>query len=505
MRGAYLEISCAPDAQQKFDRGFYFLHNMDYVAARRNFEEGTATHGTCAMLHWGVAMTYFQPLWPGQPTKDSLTKGAAAVARAKQNSASATAKERDYVAAVAAYYENWDKTDTPARAKAWNAAQKRLADRYPDDVEAQAFWALSRLTVVDRKDKTYSEPLAVAEHLQKLLEKRPEHPGIMHYLLHAYDNPAYAQRAISVTTKYGAVSPDAAHALHMPSHIHVRLGNWTEVIEWNIKSADAAAKRPVDGRISRDWVHATDYMVYAYLQVGDDAHARAALDKIHQSNTYELNHGPGAYGLAATPARFATERRNWKEAAALVPKKVDYNWDQYPWALAVTYAAQGLGAARIGDVNTAEKAVAELDRLKPLVENPWWQGRVQIDRDVVAGWIAFRKKDLGKAERLLRGASEREMAAGKDNVEPGHVIYAIEELGDFLLQRKRPKEALEAFKMSLEDSPGRFNGLYGAGLAAEQAKLTDEAKTYYKQLVEMSPASKRPARAHAEAFLAKNK
>ena len=503
-KGAYLKITCAPDAQAQFDRGFFFLHNMDYVSAKKTFEAGASAHATCAMLHWGVAMGYFQPLWPGQATKDSLTKGSAAVARAQAAMTNASPIEKELIAAVAAFYASWDKTDTPTRYKNWEAAQRKVAEAHPDDVEAQAFWALSRLATVDRKDKTYKVTLEVAAKLEDLLAKRPEHPGLLHYLLHAYDNPVHANKAIGVTQTYEAVSPEAAHALHMPSHIHVRLGNWKEVIDWNIKSAAAALKHPVEGRVSRDWLHATDYMVYGYLQTGDDAKAKEAAGKIDPKTTYELNSGPGAYGLAATPARMLLERKLWKEAAALPVKAVDYTWDQYPWAEAVTQATRGLGAARLGNVKAATAAIAELERLLPKVESPWWQGRIQIERDVIAAWIAHAKKDMKKAEALLRAAAERELGSGKDSVEPGHVISAAEELADWLLERKRPADALAAYEAALAESPKRLNALFGAARAAEQVKDAAKARRYYEELVTITaPTSTHPARAAAQAYLAR--
>ena len=500
-RGAHLAIRCPPAAQQQFDRGLFFLHNMDYVSARRTFEEAAAQHATCAMLHWGTAMAYFQPLWPGQPTAESLAKGKAAVDSAKANATSAPEVERDFIAAAAAYYE--DSPDTGTRYKKWEAAQHAAAERHPDEVEAQVFWALSRLATVDRKDKTYKTTLEIAGVLEQLLKQRPDHPGLLHYLLHAYDNPVFAQKAVGVTHAYEAVSPDAAHALHMPSHIHVRLGNWQDVISWNIKSAAAALKHPVNGRVSRDWLHATDYMVYGYLQQGDDARAIKAAAAIDPKTQYELNSGPGAYALAATPARIAVERRDWKAAAALGVRAVDYSWDLYPWAEAVTHAAKGLAAARLGDLAAATASIAELDRLKPKIESPWWQGRVDIERDVIKGWIAA-KQTPAEAEALLVGAAARELASGKDNVEPGHVITAAEELADFYMETKQATKALEAYRKALQESPKRFNALAGAARAAEAANLRDEARRYDEELLaNSSPTSTRPARARAQQSVAK--
>jgi hypothetical protein len=500
--GAHLAISCGADAQAAFDQGFSFLHNMDYVRAHDAFAGAIAGHDTCAMLYWGDAMTFFHPLWPGQPTEDAMRSGAAAVAKASAGAASAS--ERQYVAAVAAFYEDWEHTAYAARIARWAAAQEQLAEQLPDDIEAQAFAALSALATIDKKDKQKAQvqQLAIGRRLEVLLQQRPQHPGLMHYLLHAYDNPALAHHAVDIARKYAETSPDAAHALHMPSHIHTRLGNWQEVVASNLRSAQAALQHPADGgRVSRDFLHATDYLTYGYLQMGDDDHAREAMSKIDPTTPYELGSGPGAYALAAVPARFALERGAWNEAAALEPRKVPYDWEHYPWAEAVTYAACGLGAARAGDPNVAVAAITELDRLKPLVESPWWQGRVEIERDVIFGWIQYIRGDGVAAEALLRRAADRELAASKDNVEPGHVIAAVEQLGDLLLELKHPEDALAAYKSALVDTPHRFRAVYGAGHAAELAGLVDEAKTYYRDLVAISASSKRPERAHAQAFL----
>ena len=499
----HLPITCGADAQSQLDHALFYLHNMDYVRARAGFETAIAAHPSCAMLYWGLGMTFFQPLWPGQPSADSLRAGATAIEHGR-SATQANAVERDYVTALAAYYDQWETTDSPTRLKHWAAGQQRLAEHHPDDLEAQAFSALARLATLDKKDKTYAEARAVSAQLEELLRKHPDHPGLMHYLLHAYDNPLLAPSGVDIANKYVKTSPDAAHALHMPSHIHTRLGNWEQSVAANIKSAQAALAHPAPGnKVSRDFVHATDYMTYAYLQMGDDERATQVAGKLDPATAYELGNGPAAYGLASAPARLALERKRYKDAAALAVRAVPYSWDQFPWAEAVTHAARGLGAARTGDTKTAEAEMAELDRLQPLVEAPWWKERVEIDRDVVGGWVAHAKHDDKKAEELLRSAAKRELAAGKDSVEPGHVIPAAESLGELLLELKRPKEALEIYRAALADSPRRFNALAGAGEAAELAGEVAEARTFYTELVAISPHSTRPERARAQAFLAK--
>jgi len=275
------------------------------------------------------------------------------------------------------------------------------------------------------------------------------------------------------------------------------------VIESNIQSAAAALRHPPKpGFVSRDFLHASDYLVYAYLQLGDDDHAKEALSKIDPTAQYERSNGPASYALAATAARFAIERGAWREAAALVPRAVPYDWEHYPWSEAVTYAARGLGSARSGDAAGAQAALTELERLEPLVQSAWWKGRVHIDHDVVLGWTDYVRGDKAHAEQVMRAAAEREAQTGKDSVEPGHVISAIEQFGDLLLELKRPGEALAEFKTALDESPHRLAALYGAGLSAEQSGNTAEAKRYYSELTSIAGGSKRPELAHAHEYLA---
>lgn len=501
-RGAHLETGCAEASQQQFDRGFYLLHNMDYTRARAAFETAAAADPACAMLSWGAAMTYFQPLWPGKPNEAALAKGAAAAAVAR--AAARSEAGRGYAAAVSAFYEGKD-IDYGLRLQHWAAAQRQLAQQRPDDVEAQAFSLLSRLAARDRKDKTYAESLAAAGEIEHLLQRRPQHPGLMHYLVHAYDNPGLAQHGVGVSKQYMATSPDTAHALHMPSHIYTRLGDWPRMIDANQRSAAAALTHPTaDQRVSRDFLHATDYLVYGQLQTGDDRAATATAARIDAATPYEQNFGAGAYALAAVPARLALERRDYAVAATLSPRAVPYNWEQFPWADAITHAARGLGAVRSGDAASARIELAELERLQARIDAPWWAERVGIEHDAIAAWLAWHARDAARAEALMRGAAARETAAGKDSVEPGHVVVAVEEFGDLLLEMKRPQEALAAFEASLRESPNRFNALDGAARAAEQAGQHAQARVHYQRLLDTAaPSSSRPELAQARRFLAK--
>jgi len=504
-RGIAFPTSCSSTTQARFGKGVFLLHNMMYKQAYAEFESAAQVDPECAMLHWGIAMSQFQPKWPGDPTEDALRTGAAAVERARSMVARSTDRENGYIEAVGAYYENWQNRDRNARKASWHEAQGRHAAAHPGDSEAQIFLALAQLTTSDPYDRAYAQDLRAGEALEKILEQRPEHSGLMHYLLHAYDNPVHAERGVAAAQGYEAVAPDAPHALHMPSHIYVRLGNWEQVIFWNIRSRDSATRQPLpDGKMSRHLLHALDYLVYGYLQVADDESARREAAKVNAQTGWEPNSGPGAYALAAVPARLAIERRAWKEAAALPARSIPYVWDRYPWAEAITYAARGLGAAHNGNIEAAQRSIVELDRLKGLIKESWWQGRIQLERDVISGWVAHRQGMADEAVKRISHAAEQELAAGKLSVEPGHTIYAIEQLGELLLELKRPKEALEVFQRSLEDSPRRFHSLAGAGKAAEMADMQKEAVDYYTALTKIAvDGNKRPQTKHATGFLAK--
>ena len=502
-RGIAFKTSCAAATQAQFDRGLFLLHNMMYVQAREVFTAAEAGDKQCAMLYWGIALTHFQPIWPGEPCEEDLRAGASALERAHSVSASATELERAFVAAADGFYSDWDKRDYRSRLVSWEAAQRQLATRYPDDIEAQVFAALAGIATRDKFDPTHAKELEMAALLDEVLEQRPEHSGALHYTLHAYDNAVTPSRGVKAAQSYDKVAPKAPHALHMPSHIYVRLGDWPQVVQWNIRSAAAAEEQPfAEDVVSRHLLHALDYLVFGYLQRGEDELAAAARARMDAALTYQPNSGPAAYALAASPARFAIERRDWKQASDLPVRRPDYTWDPFPWAEAITHAARGLGAARNGDAKSAKKSVDVLTGLKQREKNEWWQLRIQIQIDVISGWLAHHRGNSDKALATLAAAAKKELDSGKWSVEPGHVISAAEHHALLLLELKRGKEALAAYELALKDTPKRFNVLYGAGLAAELAQLPDRAKDSYTQLVAVaSETSKRPALAHVKAYL----
>ena len=505
--GVSFPTSCGAATQARFEQGIFLLHNMMYKQAHAEFAAAAGADAKCAMLHWGIAMTQFHPQWPGEPTEEALETGADAVRTARSITARTTERERGYIEAVGSYYQDWRNNDRYARKANWREAQERHAAAHPEDSEAQIFFLLAQLTTSDPFDKTYAQQLGAAEGLEEILEQRPEHPGLLHYLLHAYDNPVYARRGVGVAQRYESVAPDAPHALHMPSHIYVRLGDWGDVISGNIRSQASALRQPAPGgRVSKHFLHALDYLVYGFLQLADDERALQEVSKANADTEWQLDSGPGAYALSAAPARFAIERRAWKEAATLELRAVPYSWDRYPWAEALTHAARGLGAARSGDIEAARASIDELDRFEGLTSDSWWQRRIRLERDVISGWIAHEQGKASAAVQLIGNAAEEELSAGKLSVEPGHTLYAVEQLGELLLELDRPREALEAFRRSLADSPKRFHSLFGAGRAAELAKMDEEATGYYAALTEMVVAGNdRPQVQHASDFLAKEK
>jgi tetratricopeptide (TPR) repeat protein len=345
--------------------------------------------------------------------------------------------------------------------------------------------------------------------MEKLLARAPEHPGLHHYTIHAYDNPMLASRAADVARAYYKLAPDVPHSLHMPTHIFVRLGLWPDVIDWNVRSATAAKRQSVGGATSLHYPHAMDYLMYAYLQQGLDKMAEDALNKINSVEKYEDSFA-SAYGIAAAQARYPLERRQWNDAAALgVRTHSSFPWDKYPWYESITYFARGIGAARSGDIQAARKTIETLDTFyKSSVDagKDYWAVLVDAQRKTVAAWIGLAEGNKDRALETMREAADLEDSVDKHPVTPGAVLPARELLGDMLVLLGKPAEAVEAYEATLRISPNRFNSLYGAGHAAELAGNLEKANAYYSRLVELAKKaeSDRPAIKQAKRFLDKN-
>ena len=494
--------SCTPEVQTQFQRGVAMLHSFWYEEAERTFTAVAKTDPSCAIAYWGIAMSYFHPLWDIRgPDAAILVKGAEAAEKARTLSAK-TERERDYVAAIEAFYKDSDKVDHRTRVLAYEAAMERVYMRYRDDREAAAFYALALLGSASASpvDKTLARQRKAGEIAEKVFAAEPNHPGAAHYIIHAYDYPPLAEKALAAARAYAKIAPDAPHALHMPSHIFTRLGLWQESIDSNTASALVARKVGMAG----EELHASDYLEYAYLQTGQDQQAKRVLDQRVANKTGLPSYFAGVYATATMPARYLIETRQWSEAAKLeVPSGSPGG--KLSWAEATVYYARALGCAHTGNLEGARQAIQKLeaarDQLTGLQES-YWAGQVEIQRREAAGMFAFAQGKKDEALELLRSAADMEDASDKHPVTPGPVKPARELLGELLLTVGKPTEALTAFESTLQRSPNRFNALYGAARAAQIAGQREKARGYYSALVKVSdPVSSRPELGTAKSFL----
>lgn len=498
------ETSCAPEAHARFTTGLALLHHMMYDQAEVEFNAAAEKDPACAMAHWGVAMSIIHPLWGERPRDEAFRKGAAALARAKEIGAP-TDRERAYIAALEPFYTAWAETPYPAQLEAFEAGFAQVSQAYPEDVEAGAFHGLAMLATAPKSDRTFARQQQAGMLLESLHGRAPEHPGLFHYVIHAYDNPALASRAVEVARGYDRLAPEVPHALHMPSHIFIRLGLWEDAASWNARSAAAALRQPVGDHTSMHYAHALDYLVYAGLQRAQDE----AAEEIAGRLAAVANFQPGlaaAYAVAAVPARLALERRDWQRAASLAPAAT-FSWEAFPNAEAITHFARALGAARLGDEAKVNDAIATLDRLHGRLTEAgesYWASLVDAQRKTVQAWMAHASGDTEEAIALMKAAADAEDALDKHPVTPGAVLPARELYGEMLLLAGRADEALEAYETSLRISPNRLNALLGAGRAAVLAGDPDRAAAFYTQAVSQAGDGEREGLEEARTFAAED-
>ncbi len=500
--------SCGTTAQPDFDRAVALLHSFWFGAAIDGFQGVLAEDPGCAMAWWGIAMAEWGNPFGGIRTTEALERGAAAVREAEAIGA-ATDRERAYVAAVGELYRDFASTAQRSRIVAYEEAMQEVHRAYPDDSEAAVFYALA----VDQSaasevppDKTYAGRLAAGALLEDLFAAQPDHPGIAHYIIHSYDVPALAPRALDAARSYARIAPAAPHALHMPSHTFTLAGLWQESIDTNTASATVAR---AEDSVAEE-LHAMDYQTYAYLQTCRDASASRMVDALPDAAA-RLDvkaagggaPGPaGLFALAAIPARSALERGKWEEAAALSVRPTDF-----PPADAVTRFARAVGAARSGDTATATAEIAELERLRGILEerkDDYWAEQVEIQRLVAGAWLAEADGRREEAVELLRSAAEMEDGTEKSAITPGPLAPARELLGEMLITQDRPEEALVEFEASLENGPDRFRSLYGAARAAELGGDLETARVRYNESRALCRKADGPERAelqHARATL----
>lgn len=468
-------ISCKPEAQAHFKRGVALLHSFGYAPATSAFADVLAADPACAMGEWGIAMSYFHQIWAA-PTTDEFARGSAAANLAVEMGGKSD-RERAFIAAIAAFYRDAATLDHRTRVRAYEQAMMAAARAYPDDVEVAIFHALSLLAVAYNSppDRTYALQKEAASILNGLLPKYPDHPGIAHYMIHSFDYPELASLALPAARAYAAIAPDATHALHMPAHIFIRLGLWQESIKANLASAEAGAREAEKrhpGASSFNGLHATDYLIYAYLQTAQDGKARELVERVNAITSLDDPEAFAAgFAMVAVPARHALERHQWREAANLPDPPGFFPWDKLPYAGANTEFARAVGAARAGNAERARQAIARLTGIQQVTKATQkgfdWATQIEIQRLAASGWLAEAEGSKEEALRLLRAAADLEDSTSKHPVTPGALLPAREQLADLLMELGDASAALGEYESALRAQPARYNSLRGAALAAE--------------------------------------
>lgn len=479
------ETSCTANAGD-FNLAMELLHSFEYDEAEKVFARIIGKNPACAMAYWGVAMSNFHPLWT-PPTEPELKKGEKALAIAKTITQKSK-REQGYIDAISSYYGGWEKADHHTRCLRFEKSMEALHAAYPDDKEATIFYTLSLTAAADPADKTLSKQKKAGALLADLYRQEPNHPGIIHYIIHTYDYPELAALALPAARKYAAVAPSSAHALHMPSHIFTRLGLWDECIHSNLVSVGSAKCYAESAGVKGHWdeeLHGMDYLVYAYLQRGEDRLAKEQWDSLKAMNAVDPANFKVAYAFAAIPSRYLLENRNWKEAASLQVQPVSFSWKNYPWQEAIIHFTRLMGLVHMDLVDSAHTELGTLYRIYEGLmkeKDSYKAGQVLIQIRTSEAWMALKKGKTSEALASMNLAADLEDKTEKHPVTPCEVIPARELLGDMLLQINKPDKALEAYEADLQKHPNRWNGLYGAGLAAQRSGMKEKAREYFRQL-----------------------
>lgn len=508
------EVSGNDAARAHVVRGVKLLHHMMYLEADREFARAVEADPACTLAHWGRAMAIIHPLWPDAPDAAEMKQGASYVATALAQTPR-TARERAYLRPMQVYFRDAAQADVPARLKATDTAWSAVAEEFPDDLDAAAFSALFHLAPARflPKDKSHRIQLQSGAIIQKILAQIPDHPGAQHYKIHAFDFPLLADRALEICDQYGAIAPDVPHALHMPTHIYTRRGQWEKSIEFNARSAEAARKiGESGGATTSHYTHALDYLVYAYLQRGQYEKADAIRRQVLAFNGpyHASNRTVMAFAFAAIPARCALERHDWQAAATLeVRRPVSFPWgDAFPYCESIAQFARVLGLVRTGQLDAARRELAVLEGFRRQIvatqPNSYWASQAETQVLTGQAWLALRNNNADEAVALMRRAAALEATTEKEALTPGEVLPAGELLGEMLLQLGRAADALAAYEAVLEVSPNRLNSLHGAARSAEKSADSAKAKRYHEQVVAVADdadADCEPLK-QAKAFLA---
>jgi len=494
----HFATSCNEAAQRDFDQAVALLHSFQFSRAIEQFNAALGKDGGCAIAHWGIALSYWgNPFAPALIDKSLLQLGRQSVASGQSPGAS-TDRERAYLEAAGKLYENFESTPQKTRWLAYRDAMQDVANRYPQDHEAEVFFALALAVGADPVDKSYADQLRAGAILERLFVEQPTHPGLAHYIIHAYDVPALAAHARVAAQRYADIAPDAPHALHMPSHTFTRLGDWQASIQSNVVAAAAARRQ---GQTAEE-LHASDYETYAYLQGGQNAAAARIVRQLPKiASRFDpkaalVGAGPpaaGFFALAAIPARYALERRDWQSAEKLLARETPV-----PFADAITWFARGMGAARLGHAQSADEARAALQRIQQRLSaanEPYWTRQVEIQALTVSAWSALAKGARDQALQQMQSAADMEDKTEKSVITPGPLAPARELLGEMLLLLNEPAMALSHFEATLKKEPRRFNALYGAAHAAELSGDRRTSQKYFRELLSVCARADKPARA----------
>ena len=482
----HFPTSCSPAAQAQFEKAVAMLHSFFYPTTLKAFAAVTQTDPQCAIAYWGLAIAQRpNPLVP--PFDEAaLKRGWDAVERGLALGPKSE-RERDWLLAAEAYYKDYDKVPQSQRTMAYEHAMERLTQKYPDDSEAAIFYALALNEAADPSDKTYANQLKAATILEKIYREQPDHPGVAHYLIHSYDYPPLAQRGLPFANKYAQIAPASPHARHMPSHIYTMLGMWEESVKSN-----QAALQAMDEESARSWPgsthpgapHSWDFMEYAYLQMGQDEQARQVRNDANAATKFPFDRLPIYTTLAAIPARYGLERGDWQEAARLEPRG-----SHYPQAEAITYFARALGCARSGHADMVRANIDMLTQARTKLEQanqPYWAEQVRVQILAASAWLAHAQGDDDQALEQMRAAANLEDSSGKQVAMENRLYPMRELLADMLLEMKRPADALKEYEASMQATPNRLRGLYGAATAANGANDKRKAQMYYAKLVALT-------------------
>ena len=493
----HFETSCNDVAQRRFDRAMRYQHSFWYRESKELFEEVLKADSDCGIAYWGIALSLLNnPHAP--PPVGNLPLGLAAIEKAKAVGAK-TQRERDFINAMAAFYTDYDKVDHRTRVLAYLKAMEGVAQAYRNDDEAQILYAIELNVAAPPTDKTYASQLKGAAILEPIFQRQPQHPGVAHYLIHLYDTPALAEKGLAAAKRYSQIAPAAPHAQHMPSHIFTRVGYWKESIGSNSEAARAAKA----SNEAHDQLHAMDYLVYAYLQMGQDAKAQAVIDEMRGLSGFTETFIAGPYALAVSPARYAIERDDWNAASQLAVRPTPLAHVE-----AMTHFARAFGAARGGKPDDATADIAKLAELRDKLsaaKDAYWAEQVEIQRQVATAWVLYAQGQYEEALKAMSAAADAEDQTEKHPVTPGVPTPARELYGTMLLERGMAKEALAAFEATLKKEPHRLGATLGAAKAAEQAGDAGLARQYYAAAVALGEAADpvRPEITAARAFVTK--